>query len=65
MGSADRILRIVLAAIIAFLFFSGVITGFVGILLLIFSIVFVLTSIVSFCPLYTLFGFKTCKVIED
>ena len=59
MGSADRIIRLLVAAIIAILFFTKVITGTLGIVLLIIAGIFVLTSFVSFCPLYTLFGLRT------
>lgn len=61
MGSADRILRLVLAAIVAVLYFTNVITGTLGIVLLVLAGVFVLTSLISFCPLYVPFGIKTCK----
>jgi fatty acid desaturase len=61
MGSADRITRLVIAAIVAVLYFTNVITGILGIVLLVIAGVFVLTSLISFCPLYTLFGIRTCK----
>lgn len=61
MGSADRIIRLIIAAVIAILFFTNVITGTLGIILLILSSVFVLTSLVGFCPLYTLVGVNTCS----
>ncbi|MEY3237631.1 MAG: hypothetical protein RI883_1732 [Bacteroidota bacterium] len=61
MGSADRIIRLVIAAIIAILFFTNVIPGTVGIVLLVLAGVFVLTSLISFCPLYLPFGLNTCK----
>jgi hypothetical protein len=64
MGSADRIVRILIAAVVATLFFTNVISGTLGIVLLVLSAVFVLTSLVSFCPLYTLFGFRTCPMKE-
>jgi fatty acid desaturase len=60
MGSTDRIIRIALAVIIAALFFTNTITGTLGIVLLVLAGVFLLTSIVSFCPLYAPFGLKTC-----
>lgn len=60
MGSADRILRIVVAAVIGILYFNGVITGMLGIILLVLGGVFVLTSLVGFCPLYKIFGLNTC-----
>ena len=60
MGSLDRISRILLAAVMSVLYFTNSITGVLGIVLLAISAVFVLTSLVGFCPLYTLVGFNTC-----
>jgi len=59
MGNADRIIRILAAIIVAILYFTGVISGLVAIILGVVAIIFVLTSLVSFCPLYALFKFKT------
>ncbi|MGZ3865662.1 MAG: YgaP family membrane protein [Bacteroidia bacterium] len=61
MGGADKIIRIVIAAIIALLYFTNVISGTLGIVLLILAGIFVLTSMVSFCPLYLPFGIHTNK----
>ncbi len=61
MGRTDRILRIIAALAIGVLYFTGVLNGAVGIVLLVLALVFVLTSFVSFCPLYTLFGIRTRK----
>ena len=60
MGSADRIIRIVLAIVFAALYFTGTVTGTVGIILLVLGGVFVATSLVSICPLYTLADISTC-----
>lgn len=60
MGNADRTIRLIIAAVIAVLFFTNVITGTLGIVLLILAGVFVLTSFMSFCPLYAPFGLSTC-----
>lgn len=62
MGKADRLIRPVLAAVFAALYFTGTVTGTLGIVLLVLAGVFLLTSIVGMCPLYTLFGVNTCKV---
>ncbi len=62
MGGNDRIIRVIIAVLVAALYFTNVITGVWGILLLIIAGVFVLTSIVSFCPLYAPFGISTCKI---
>lgn len=65
MGSADRILRIIIAAVFAWLYFSGTVTGTIGIILVVLGGVFVLTSLVGFCPLYTIFGMNTCPRKAD
>ena len=62
MGGADRVIRVIIAAFIAVLFFTDVVTGTVGIVLLVVAGVFLLTSIVSFCPLYAPFGLNTCPM---
>ncbi|MGR3810178.1 YgaP family membrane protein [Jiulongibacter sp. NS-SX5] len=62
MGNADRLIRVVIAAVLGFLIYNGTIAGTLGTVLTVIAIIFVLTSMVSFCPLYTLFGIKTCKV---
>lgn len=62
MGGTDRIIRLVVAAIVAVLYFTGTLTGTIGIVALVVAAVFFLTSLVSFCPLYTLIGLNTCSV---
>lgn len=62
MGSADRVIRLLLAAAIAVLYFTNTITGTLGIALLVLGVVFVFTSMISFCPLYRIFGINTCPV---
>lgn len=62
MGTTDRVIRVIIATMMAVLYFNGTVTGTLGIVLLILSIIFVLTSLVSFCPLYKPFGINTCKV---
>ena len=61
MGKVDRIIRVLIAAIFAYLYFSGTVTGTLGLVLVVLGGVFVLTSLVAFCPLYTLVGIKTCQ----
>jgi len=60
MGSADRVIRILLAAVFAVLYFTGTVSGTVGLVLVILGAVFLLTSLVSFCPLYAIVGLSTC-----
>lgn len=59
MGTFDRIMRVIVAAVIAYLFFTNVVTGTIGIGLLVLAGVFLLTSVISFCPLYLPFGINT------
>lgn len=60
-GNIDRIVRIVVAALFAALYFGGVVTGTFGIILLVLGVVFALTAAVSFCPLYLPFKISTIK----
>ena len=62
MSNIDRIARVVLAAVFAYLYFSGTVTGTLGIVLVVLAAIFVLTSLVSSCPLYSLVGISTCPV---
>ena len=59
MGTIDKAIRILVAVVFAVLFFTNVITGTLGIILLVLAVVFVLTSLISFCPLYWPFGINT------
>jgi hypothetical protein len=59
MGSIDRVVRIIAALIIAALYFTHIISGTVAIILLVIATVFILTSFISFCPLYLPFGIST------
>ena len=61
MGSADRIIRLLIAAVVTLLYFTNVITGILGIVLIAVSAVFLLTSFVNFCPLYAILGLRTNK----
>ena len=60
MGKFDKIIRLIIAIIIGILFFANIISGVLGVILLVFAGVFVITSFVNFCPLYTIFGISTC-----
>lgn len=60
MANTYRLIRILLAALVAVLYFTNTITGTLGIVLLVIAGIFVLTSFISFCPVYSLFGFNTC-----
>lgn len=61
MGSADKTVRVLLAIIFGLLYFTNIVTGTLGIILLVLGIVFLLTSFVSFCPLYKPLKISTSK----
>ncbi len=61
MGIADRLIRILIAVAIAALYFTGIISGTLGIVLMIVAIVFLFTSYIKVCPAYIPFGINTCK----
>lgn len=60
-GLFDKVFRIVVAIVIALLYYFGVISGTVGIVLLVVAAVFLLTALINFCGLYALFGINTCS----
>lgn len=64
-GNLDKTLRLIVSAVIAVLYYMNIITGTLGIVLLVLAGVFLLTSLIGFCPLYAPFGLSTCKVKED
>ena len=62
MGNLDKGVRTTLAIAVALLYYFNVIEGTLAYVLMAFAIVFLLTSFISFCPLYTLIGVNTCKM---
>ena len=62
MGGLDKAIRLVVAFVLAVLYFTNTITGTFALVAVIAAAIFTLTSIISFCPLYTLLGINTCKV---
>lgn len=60
MGNTDRIIRVILAIVFAALYFTQTVTGTIGLVLVVLGAVFLATSFISFCPLYTLIGMNTC-----
>lgn len=61
MSNTDRIVRVVVAALFAYLYFSGTVAGTLGIVLVVLGAVFLLTAVIAFCPLYAPFKFSTYK----
>lgn len=62
MGSADRIVRLLVAALVGAMYSMGTISGTLGIVLLVLAAVFVLTSFIGSCPIYTALGMSTCPI---
>jgi hypothetical protein len=61
MGIVDRLLRTLLAIVVAILYFSGQLTGTAAVVLGVFAVIFLVTSSIGFCPAYTLLGISTLK----
>jgi hypothetical protein len=61
-GTIDKVIRIALAIVFAVLYFTGTVSGTLGIILLILGGVFLLTSLMGTCPLYSMVGISTCPV---
>ncbi len=62
MGTTDRVIRLIVAAALLGLYFNGTVSGTLGIVFIVIAAVFTLTTLISFCPLYTLFGMSSCPV---
>ncbi len=60
MGTVDRVLRTIAALVIGYLLWTGTIAGTLGTVLAVLAVVFLLTSLISFCPLYRPLGISTC-----
>lgn len=60
MGTVDRVLRLIVAAALVFLYLTQAITGTTALILMLVAAVFALTSAMGFCPLYIPFGINTC-----
>ncbi|WP_020597652.1 YgaP family membrane protein [Spirosoma panaciterrae] len=62
MGSADRIIRVIVAVVLIALFATNVLTGTWGMISLVVAGIFIATSLVSTCPLYLPFGIRTNRI---
>lgn len=62
MGTSDKGIRIVIAIAIALLYYFDMISGTLAYILMAVAIIFLVTSFINFCPLYTLLGINTCKL---
>ena len=61
MGSYDKLIRLAVAIVLIALYYTGVLTGTLGIIALVVALVLTITSLISFCPIYGLFGMNSCK----
>lgn len=61
LGNTDKIIRILLAVVLAILYFTNTVTGTLGIVLVVIGAILLLTSLVNFCPLYAILGINTCS----
>jgi hypothetical protein len=61
MGSIDKGIRVILGIAIALLYYFNIISGTVALVLMVIALIFLVTSLINFCPLYTVFKINTCK----
>jgi hypothetical protein len=61
-GTTDKIIRVIIAAVLAILYFTGVVSGTFGIILLVIAAVALITAFTGFCGLYKVLGVSTCPV---
>ncbi len=61
-GNTDRIIRVLLAAVFAWLYFGGIVTGTAGLILVVLGAIFLVTALVGFCPIYAVLGMNTGPV---
>ena len=61
MSSYDKLIRLIVAIVLIVLYYRGILSGTLGIVALLVALVLTITSLLSFCPLYTLLGISTCK----
>ncbi len=61
MGSVDKVIRLILAAFFIFLFVFNMVGLFLGYILLVLALIFIITALVGWCPIYALLKIRTCK----
>ncbi|MBK6364766.1 MAG: DUF2892 domain-containing protein [Saprospiraceae bacterium] len=65
MGRKDKLIRMIVALVIASLYYFGYISGTLALVLLIIGIILALTSVIQFCPIYKLVNINTCEVKKN
>lgn len=63
MSTTDRVIRVLVSIVFAVLYFTGTVTGTLGLVLLVAAIIFTFTSITSFCPIYAALGISSCPTV--
>ncbi|MCP4977210.1 MAG: DUF2892 domain-containing protein [Maribacter sp.] len=61
MGGLDKVIRVLLAIVAGLLVYFEVVDGALAYILLSVTGIFVITSLVGFCPLYGIFGINSCR----
>jgi hypothetical protein len=61
MGSADKVIRVIIAIIFSVLYFTQIVTGTLATIILVLGGILLITSVISFCPVYIAFGINNCK----
>ncbi len=62
MGNADKIIRVIIAAVVGVLYYLDYITGTLAYVLMAVALILLITSLINFCPLYKIFGINSCKI---
>ncbi|APQ16079.1 YgaP family membrane protein [Maribacter hydrothermalis] len=62
MGSTDRFIRIFIAVALLTTFYTDTVTGTLGYIMAAVAGILILTTFISFCPIYTVLGVNTCKI---
>lgn len=62
LGKLDKVIRFLLAAVLVILYSLGIVEGMLGVIALVVAGVLVITSLITFCPLYRVLGISTCKI---
>jgi hypothetical protein len=58
-GSADKIVRLLLAVVGLVVYFTGTVTGIWGLVILIVGVILGLTALINFCPIWAAVGVNT------
>jgi hypothetical protein len=61
-GNIDKVIRVLAAVVFGVLYFTGTVTGTLGLVLLVLGVVFLATSAMGFCPIYAIVGMNTCPI---